>query len=271
MTKRFLKLLVLLFCFQSGNSQISEEDYPIITDADIPGAKFSGKRKFIGTSLFGYIDGGAELYLEYGFSGAVVCEISAGGSRFKTDIYKMTGPEEAFGIFSVSKYRCLNMPDIGAYSCLTRYQLQFCKGPYYVSIINSTGTQNDSLTMLRIGRIISDKITGQATDITGYLPAGMPESVLNSGFLAKGRLGILNGSPDLEDFFKGTTGYTAVIMKVDGRTLISVKFSTPGFFREFLKLHQLDESNVSTDEFRTATGESVKLLTENHLLIELLE
>lgn len=266
---KFLLMIILgLTVIPDCHSQIPE-GYPVPGKTDLPEAKFSPSRIFSGTSLFGYIDGGAELYLEYGFSGAVVTEISIGNRKFKTEIFKMTGPEEAFGIFSVSKYRCTSMPEVAEFSCQTKYQLQFCKGPYYVSIINSTGTGADSVTMLQLGRMISDKIKDPGLDLSGFLPGTSREAAGKNGILVKGRLGIVNGLPELEDFFQGTTGYKSFIMTGTDKNVISVKFAGDEQFRRFLELHHWDAWNLSGSGIKSASGEIVRQVAENHLIIEL--
>jgi hypothetical protein len=252
--------LILLFNTPGCFSQIPG-DFPSISKNDLPDAKFTSSRIFKGASLFGYIDGGAELYLEYGFSVVLVTEIAFMGGKYKTEIYKMNGPEEAFGIFSVSKYRCLDMPTLSKFTCRTRYQLQICKGSYYISIINTAGTRADSIASLRIGKIITDKIQGQEFDLSVYLP-GIPEEIIRTKcFLAKGRLGIVNGSPDLEDFFQGITDYTAVIVN-DEKTILSVKFNNGLSYGKFLELHNWEAENP-------ASSGNVKKIAERSLLIEL--
>jgi hypothetical protein len=261
MVKHLLASVFLLFGLQACFSQLPE-DFPSIGKNDLPGAKFHSSRTFNGTSLFGYIDGGAELYLEYGFLVVSVTEITFMDGNYKTEIYKMNGPEEAFGIFSVSKYRYQDMPSLSKFTCRTKYQLQICKGPYYISIINDAGTRSDSIGSLRIGKIITDKIKDEEIDLSGYLKDIPLETLQSECFLAKGRLGIVDGSPDLEDYFQGITGYTAVILKSAENKIISVKFDSNESYRKFLELHNWKEENL------VAAG-IVKKLTGYHLLIEL--
>ena len=241
----------------------------MVDKSDLPEARFSAPRVFTGTSLYGYIDGGAELYLEYGFSEAVVSEVSFQGGKYKTEVYKMNGPEEAFGIFSVSKYRCLGMPSLSKFTCQTRYQLQLCKGPYYISIINETGSKLDSSAMLQIGTILTGKINESDPQFYDYLPGVPIDSLRSNCFLAKGRLGIVNGYPDLEDFFSGIIGYTAVIFNADNRIRLSVNFKNHELYLEFLKLHHWENVKLSAADQRLATGETLRLISENHLLISL--
>jgi hypothetical protein len=261
MIKYLLTSVVFIFSFPVCFSQLPE-DFPLIDKNDLPAAKFSSPRTFNGTSLYGYIDGGAELYLEYGFSAVWVTEINYMDGRYKTEIYKMNGPEEAFGIFSVSKYRCLDMPSLSKFTCRTKYQLQICKGSYYISIINGTGARSDSIASLTIGKIITDKIKDKELDFSSYLPGIPAEMTQTKCILAKGKLGIVNGSPDLEDFFQGINDYTAVIVKGNGKKVISVKFKNRESCQKFLDLHNWSDE-------KPGTAETVKKIADFRLLIEL--
>ena len=78
MFRKLLVLILLILWLPACLSQLPE-DFPTIDKTDLPGAKISSSRTFNGTSLFGYIDGGAELYLEYGFSAVLVTEIELHG------------------------------------------------------------------------------------------------------------------------------------------------------------------------------------------------
>lgn len=247
-------------------SQIPEK--MLINANDIPGAQFSAPRTFNGASLFGYMDGGAELYLEYGFSDAVINEITYQGEKYKTEIFRMNGPEEAFGIFSVSKYHCVSLPDITNFACQTKYQLQFSKGPYYVSIINRRGNAADSAAMLKIGRIIAGRISGPDFDFQEYLPSASAEDLQNNCFIAKGKLGIVNGSPDLEDYFQNISDYTALILRKEDSTVISVKFSDENNYKKFLVLHKWDKMSFGPAAGVLPDGGSAKLISQYHLWIK---
>lgn len=259
---RYLSVsVILILSFTACFSQI-HEGFPVIDKNDLPEAKFISSRVFTGPSLFGYINGGAELYLEYGFDVAVVTVIDYKGGEYKTEVFKMTGPEEAFGIFSVSKYRCLGMPALSKFTCQTKYQLQICKGPYYISIINKTGARSDSIISLDLGRRLTDKITDMEVDLSSYLPEIDAETLKTKSFLAKGRLGIVNGSPEMEDFFLGVDGYTVVIAKSDGKLLISAKFNNSESYQKFLDLHKWKDDLSDNDGTR-------KKIADHHLIIEL--
>lgn len=92
-----------------------------------------------GNSLWGYMDGGADLYLEYGFEGLLVQEIEYKGTTIKCEIFKMTGPLAAFGIFSVQRHNCRQHTNLSDLHCVNNYQVQLVRGNYYLSLINRTG------------------------------------------------------------------------------------------------------------------------------------
>ncbi|MEE4256833.1 MAG: DUF6599 family protein [Bacteroidales bacterium] len=59
---------------------------------------------YIGDDLFSLINGGAELYHEYGFVEVLACTMETpSGTKFKCEIYDMGSPEAAWGIYSVTE------------------------------------------------------------------------------------------------------------------------------------------------------------------------
>lgn len=263
---RFNKAFCILVFIPLASWSQLPDDFPVVTQADLAGAVISPPRVFTGSSLFGYINGGAELYLEYGFSLASITEISLNGGKYKTEIYKMNGPEEAFGIFSVSKFRCIDMPAFSDYTCRTRYQLQICKGPYYVSIINSGGNAADSSSSALIGSLIAERIPGEELDLSHYLPGVSGENIKTGCFLAKGRLGIVNGDPELEDFFRGIRNYTAVILKGEEDYTISVKFSDQDSMKKFAEINGIEPSGIQRAGVDIQMN--ARYISDNHIIVK---
>jgi hypothetical protein len=264
---RLLSFILITISF-ACEAQIPA-DFPVIDNKDLPEAKFLPARYFTGESLFGYMDGGAELYREYGISDAVITELDLGSGHYKCEVFKMTGPEEAFGIYSVSKYRCLNSPPISPFTCQTHYQMQICKGSYYISIINKSGNKADSVNSLRIGMLLAEKISVPSADLSAFIPDANPDDLRNNAILAKGKLGLMNGATEWEEYFKDVTGYYTLIIKAKEKSLLSVRFSKPEDFQQFLKLHGWGTCDLSVNGVRMLGGEIIRLLSENQLLIEI--
>jgi hypothetical protein len=257
-----LSLLISLDC----HPQIPA-DFPVIGEADMPEAKFQASRHFTGESLFGYMNGGAELYREYGIIEAVISEFDLNGGHYKCEVFKMTGPEEAFGIYSVSKYHCLSSPPISQYTCQNKYQLQICNGPYYISIINRSGTSADSVVLLKTGKKLEEKINEPSADLSAFIPDVDPDDLKLNSILAKGKLGLVNGAPDREDYFKDITGYYTLIYKSKEKTFLSVSFKMPEDFKLFINFHGWSICDLSASDVTKANGEILRMLGENHILI----
>lgn len=56
------------------------------------------ERIFTGTGLYGFMNGGADQFLEYGVSKLTTRDIVYKGNEYTVDIYEMPTPEDAFGI-----------------------------------------------------------------------------------------------------------------------------------------------------------------------------
>lgn len=264
------KLLSLIFLAVSMvcYSQIPE-GFPLISKSDLPDAEFLPARNFTGESLFGYMNGGAELYREYGIIGAVITEFDLNSRHYKCEVFKMNGPEEAFGIFSVSKFKCIGMPDLADFACQTRYQLQTCKGQYYINIINKSGTVADSVTSLEIGKILTGRINESSADLSAFIPDINAEDLKHNAVLVKGKLGLMNGAAAWEDYFKDINGYCTLILKTEEKTILSARFMKPEDFQQFISSHGWGTCDLSVNGLKMTGGEIIKLLADTHLLIEI--
>ena len=167
MISYFLPLFnALLLCFLN-----LQEEVPGISLTDLPGIKIENSRTFPGDALWGYIDGGADIFLEYGFDKLKTQKINFSGETFTLDIYRMKDPEAAFGIFSVSHApRCKSM-DGYPYSCIAPYQVQVVKGRYYISVINETNSEEDQNFSVKLAKILAEKCSGSDFEIPSIFPA----------------------------------------------------------------------------------------------------
>ncbi|MBR8538206.1 hypothetical protein KDU71_21725 [Carboxylicivirga sediminis] len=94
-------------------------------------------------ALYGYMNGGSELYKEYQFQKLTVQELEVDGQELKFECFEMASPSLAFGIFSVNVYQCHSAENnLLPHLCATDYQLQAVYGNRYLSIINNTGSSD---------------------------------------------------------------------------------------------------------------------------------
>jgi hypothetical protein len=102
-------------------------------------------RTFTGEDLFSYIDGGADIYLEYGFNQVVSCKYrNLQATDIHVEVYKMTSDTAAFGIFTINSSGKGQPIDLGNKAYVYDYYLDFLKGPYFV---RCTSSKKDALIM----------------------------------------------------------------------------------------------------------------------------
>lgn len=203
--------------------------------AGLSGVESAQGRTFTEASLYGYINGGAELYLEYGFDTLLVTEMVIEGSDIKAEVYRMKDPGAAFGIFSVSRFRCNGGARLTEHFCRSAYQLQFCKGPYYVSIINDTGSEADQERCTRLASLLIDNISEPSFDPSGFYDKGIDEETMKGAVLVRGPLGIYNGIPGLSDKLGSASEYTALFIRNGQDTIASLLFNSDNSAEKFLK------------------------------------
>ncbi|MBN1348481.1 hypothetical protein JXJ21_03665 [candidate division KSB1 bacterium] len=132
-------------------------------------------RVYDSSNLFDYIDGGAELYLSYGFQKMLNRTYSATGQPdIIVDIFEMGSAENAYGVFSHS--REVEDTTFGQGSQYTAGLLLFWKDRFYVSILASPETDESKAAVFRLAQYIEQKIPAN-----GALPAllqALPEETL---------------------------------------------------------------------------------------------
>lgn len=232
--------------------------------SEMNGVESSQSRTFTETSLYGYIDGGAELYLEYGFDTLLVTEIVIEGSDIKAEVYRMKDPEAAFGIFSVSRFRCNGGEKLTQHICRSAYQLQFCKGPFYVSIINDTGSEADQRRSADLARLMIVNIAEPPFDPGAFYSESVDEETMRGAVLVRGPLGIYNGIPGLSDKLGNASEYSALFIRHGQDTIASLLFNTDLSAERFLKNMKLSTSpKVSA----VSSDSTVSVVSPRHIII----
>lgn len=112
--------------------------WPAFLLADEPVVK--RERVFTGAGLYGFMNGGADQFLEYGVSKLVTRDVVYKGEEFTIDLYDMPTPEDAFGIYSLHIFKCARADSAGCIDCLSPYQLQAVAGCQYVSVVFPSGS-----------------------------------------------------------------------------------------------------------------------------------
>ena len=202
-----MRLLALLLMVVSR--QGTDPDRITLRSGDIPGLDVRQTRHYEGVSLTGYINGGAELYREYGFRTLTVQEVSiAGSGELTIECYRMTDPAAAFGMFSVSRFGCGPADTALLVSCGSAFQLQLAARDLYVRIQNGSGAP----AMQEFSRRIACWIVGRTGQELPELPPQYNHPLFRPfAPMAKrmtGPLGLQNGLPDWAEPCEGLRGFS---------------------------------------------------------------
>ncbi|MBK7731720.1 MAG: hypothetical protein IPI37_02865 [Bacteroidales bacterium] len=232
--------------------------------AGMNGIESARSRVFTETSLYGYINGGAELYLEYGFDTLLVTELVIEGSDIKAEVYRMKDHEAAFGIFSVSRFRCNGGARLTEHLCRSAYQLQFCKGPYYVSIINDTGSDDDQKRSADLARLMIENIVEPSFDPRSFYKDVLDDDTMRGAVLVRGPLGVYNGIPGLSEKLGRVSGYSALLIRHGTDTIASMKFDSELAAGQFIR----EEMN-GTGSGKSAGGSdsTILVVSPGHIII----
>lgn len=144
-----------------------------LPDELAPGVTACGQPEhFIGKKLFDYMDGGAELYLAYGFTDIAVRDYSKAAVKLSVEIYRLATPADAFGAFSHRSQG--QRVEIGIPAVMANGVLSFFKGRLYVRLVAKSSPAGAAPVLVAAGKNLAAKLPGKCeppADVA-HLPAG---------------------------------------------------------------------------------------------------
>lgn len=205
-----MRLFILIFIYIFSGELISANpgtDLIPLDNKDIQGAKIIRTEFFNENTLWGYIDGGADLYLEYGFNTLMVQDVRIGRADYHLNVYRMNEDLSAWGVFSISRFDCQENKLDSLICCKTNYQLQLTVGKDYISVSNSLGSEDARIINEKIIKTYINKSSkGGAIEQNIILPdifKNKYAAYFDEVKFMEGALGIQNGAPDWEEYFEG--------------------------------------------------------------------
>ncbi len=117
-----------------------------------PGWKKSGGLpEFPGSRFFDHIDGGAELFLEFGFKQLCLQRYRKGEDELELEIYEMESPEAALGLYLMKCGRETPVKGLDARNSSEPAQLTILQGRCFIHINNFSGPRGPSAGHDRAG------------------------------------------------------------------------------------------------------------------------
>ena len=170
----YFVIMVLIFTIAeiAKGEEKGKMDREISLSSEVGGWKWDEKEmRYNSKTLFGYIDGAAELYLAYGFQNLTVRRFEKSNQPpLIVELYEMASSEDAYGVFSFEHQD--EAVGIGQGSEFGGGLLRFWKGKYFVSIYaEGEGVEVES-GILTMGRAAANSIPtkGSEPKLVGFIP-----------------------------------------------------------------------------------------------------
>lgn len=227
-----------------------------------------GPTVYGGDSLYVYINGGADLFLEYGFSRVITCEYSdSAGNTLIVDAFEMESPLAAFGILSCRRNSGDKPNEFGYAGSVSPYMHIFCKGRYYLKI-QSFGEDRSNFESRELLAGLIDKMIDAAgaaelDSVFEHIPADIviPESRM----VACGPLALNTRNYISDDNLLGLGKHRIALCTraVDGQDTLDI--TTVGYDSEKDALHYAEQlnDNSRTELSVIALGKCLLAVTGN--------
>jgi hypothetical protein len=170
----------------------------------------------IGDDLFLLINGGAEIYHEYGFKQAITQGYkhkNQPSSGFNLEIYEMQNPAAAYGVYTFKTGDSAKPINVGNEGLLEDYYINFWKGNFVVTVIGFDSKKETLAGIIQAAKIVTAKIkeTGQKPKLLRLLPKGDKYRLKPNGITyLKGNLALFNqyefDSKDIFGLKEGVVG-----------------------------------------------------------------
>ena len=180
------------------------------------------ERTFIGTALYGFMNGGSDLFYEYGFDHLVAREVNYLGEEFVVESYHMKSHEDAFGIYSLHTFRCLRVDSLGSFDCQSQYQLQTAHGDQYISIVFQSGSDAARRAADELLNIYAPIEEVEKADVPQELTS-FPKPYSGTIKMMRGPIAINNIYSDFLPWLEGLSGYSVWLAEREGSVLFVLK------------------------------------------------
>lgn len=197
---KFLKYAcpAILFLLLSGGCLSAQTVDP----ATVPGMEgfniSGGVEEFAGDDLFLLINGGAELYHEYGFEKVTVFDYrDETGKALHVEVYEFHDASGAWGIYSASKNSDCHTVDLRLFACMSSNYLMLQNGKYFTMIqaYDFIDEAEARYVMLNFADKLDENISfdnQRVTELLGMVPEGLDQGKIR---YFKGNIGLSNIYP----------------------------------------------------------------------------
>lgn len=161
---------VIFFAIWAAGAGAAGDGALMPADQAVAGWARAGAQKvFTQADLYGYIDGGAELFLEFGFETLTLQRYQHGSDEIAVEIYRMIDLPAGLGIYLMKGGKDVHTRDLPYRHIADRYQLMLQQGRYLL-LVNRLKGEGD----------LSEALARFAARVAGHLPAEAPRPLLRA-------------------------------------------------------------------------------------------
>jgi hypothetical protein len=189
---------------------------------------------FAGEDLFELINGGAEIYHEFGFERVLSQDYAGAEQRsIALEVFEMEDAAAAYGLYSFKSSGRGRPLELGDDGMLEDYYLNFRKGRFVVTLTGMNTDEGTVRGLVPIGRAVAEKIRER-----GDVPAIVTDLTAGGGkpgtpFYLRGELALANVAPFAVGVRFGMTEGAAI--RFDDHTEIVLRFTNANRARQTLE------------------------------------
>jgi hypothetical protein len=193
-------LVAIAGCCIMMTARAQVVDTPCLKSGDVPGSTVTHTGHYDGNALYGYMDGGAELYREYGFVDLTVQELEIGNEQLLVELFRMRDSLASFGIFSVFRGDCQDDKSTTLYWCQSPGQVIGIAGRYFFRVQRMSTGQETSRAVRAVAKTLVDVLPDSSLRAIPWIVGkSAPAGWQHHAVYACGPLGLQNGFPDWAD------------------------------------------------------------------------
>lgn len=209
-----------------------------------------------GEDLFLMINGGADIYFEYGFRDAAFLSLKTkNGNAINLEIYRMNSPESAYGIYTFKTGLKGRPVDSGNDGWMEEYYLNFWKSDILVTLIGLDMEKETLKGLVELAAAIDAKIymSAERPEVIDILPeTGLKPNGIT---FMKGNLALFNQYAfDSRDIFKFNVGIRG---EYDDYDLFLLFYDNPE--ESLMRFNSATEMLISNGLFNNHHKESILL------------
>ena len=251
----FMRTLVVIFFVILCKPLVSQEINPL-NDGDFKESIIGKPENYDLTTLRTYSDD-ADIFLEMGFQSLMVQEIAWPQVRLKVEIYQMNSPEGAFGVYTLSKSKCVYQDTLAARDCAGQFQYLAAHGSLYISVTSETGSLISQAHYLEVAEKIIFK--NRQTQFILPEPFNLPRFVKGNNNLVylNGPVSLQNSLFPWQDIFLGVrfSMYAITLAQPDNDIWFArIHFEEQQDMMRFLTLAGLTVNDVPVSNTNTNDG-----------------